>query len=582
MPELSVALCQINTVVGDLDGNSSKVIDYLVEAERLGCDLAVFPELTITGYPPEDLLLKPGFVRENVEALERVAKATADLKTVGVVGFVDPSPIGVFDAAAVIAKGWTVDVYHKQRLPNYSVFDEKRYFRAGTGEPILFKLAGVIVGLAICEDVWVADGPVPGEAKSGAQLIAVLNSSPYYDGRLAERQLMLAERAATNSCTIAYVNQVGGQDELIFDGGSMVCGPAGELVASSSTFAEEITAVRLHFPEPTGIGNYVQIDDAGKRSKPARPAGFGTTLVHLEPENITTEETRPPDLAAMYAALVMGTRDYVEKNGFSEVVIGLSGGIDSSLVATIAVDALGPDRVHGVSMPSRYSSRGSVDDAKELAQNLGIDLQEVPIEEVHRAFSASLAGVLGVPGVGRLSGLTDENLQSRIRGVILMAISNAKGWLVLTTGNKSEMAVGYSTLYGDSAGGFAVIKDVLKTTVFKMSEWRNDQAEKPVIPEAVILKPPSAELREDQRDDQSLPPYEVLDPILKAYIEDDMTAEELVYLGFDPGLISRVVSLVDRAEYKRRQMPPGVRVTTKAFGKDRRMPITVKPNRWGP
>ncbi len=565
MPHLRLAAAQLNTVVGDLSGNVERVLRAVAAAESAGADICVAPELAIPGYPPEDLLLKPGFVADNVTALEKVAAASGQCAVV--VGFVGAAPgsEGLANAAAVCAGGRVVGVYRKQCLPNYGVFDEQRWFVPGDEPPSLFGIAGAWVGVSICEDVWFDDGPVAQAGRAGADVVVNLNASPYNRGRHAERLAMLRGRVAEAGCAIAYVNQVGGQDELVFDGDSLIVGADGSLVASGAQFAEDLVIVDL----PVG---------------PHRPHGVSELVPRITvtgpgaPDRVPLPPTTPraplSDHAEVYAALVLGTRDYLAKNGFSEAVIGLSGGIDSSLVATVAVDALGPGRVHGLSMPSRYSSEGSRVDAEVLAERLGIDLKIVAIEEAHLAFSSMLAPVLG----REPSGLTDENLQSRLRGVLLMAVSNAKGWIVLTTGNKSEMATGYSTLYGDSAGGFAVIKDVPKTLVYELCRYRNTQAVLEglpgPIPDSVLDKPPSAELRPDQRDDQSLPPYEELDPVLQAYVERDRTAADLVADGFDPDVVDRVVRLVDGAEYKRRQMPPGVRITTKAFGKDRRMPIT--------
>jgi len=565
MPSLRLAAAQLNTVVGDLSGNVERVLRAVAAAEAAGADLCVAPELAIPGYPPEDLLLKPGFVADNVTALEKVAAATGQCAVV--VGFVGAAPggAGLANAAAVCAGGRVVGVYHKRFLPNYGVFDEQRWFVPGEGQPSLFGVAGAWVGVSICEDVWFDGGPVAHAGHAGADVVVNLNASPYNRRRRKERLAMLRSRVAEAGCAIAYVNQVGGQDELVFDGDSLLMSADGTLLAAGAQFAEDLLIVDL----PVG---------------PHRPRGVSELLPRIVvteprpvgPPALPARATRPAldDHAEVYAALVLGTRDYLRKNGFSEAVIGLSGGIDSSLVATVAVDALGPTRVHGISMPSRYSSDGSRDDAQSLADRLGIDLKVVPIEEAHVAFSSMLAPVLGREPFG----LTDENLQSRLRGVLLMAVSNAKGWIVLTTGNKSEMATGYSTLYGDSAGGFAVIKDVPKTLVYDLCRYRNTQAVLEglpgPIPDSVLDKPPSAELRPDQRDDQSLPAYEELDPVLQGYVEGDRTAADLVAEGFAPELVDQVVRLVDGAEYKRRQMPPGVRITTKAFGKDRRMPIT--------
>jgi NAD+ synthase (glutamine-hydrolysing) len=564
-PHLRLAAAQLNTVVGDLSGNVERILAALAASEAAGADICVVPELAIPGYPPEDLLLKPGFVADNLTALEKVAAATSDCAVV--VGFVGAAPggVGLANAAAVCAGGRVVGVYRKRFLPNYGVFDEQRWFVPSYEPPPLFGVAGAWVGVSICEDVWFDDGPVAQAGRAGADVVVNLNASPYNRGRRAERLTLLTGRVAEAGCAIAYVNQVGGQDELVFDGDSLVVDSHGTLVGSGVQFAEDLVVVDL----PVG-------------SHPRRPVTELLPRIAVTEPRRTDRPALPPaaprpalsDHAEVYAALVLGTRDYLRKNGFSEAVIGLSGGIDSSLVAAIAVDALGSARVHGISMPSRYSSEGSRDDAGALAERLGIDLKTVAIEEAHVAFSSMLAPLLGREPFG----LTDENLQSRLRGVLLMAVSNARGWIVLTTGNKSEMATGYSTLYGDSAGGFAVIKDVPKTLVYELCRYRNTQAVLEglpgPIPDSVLDKPPSAELRPDQRDDQSLPPYEELDPVLQGYVEGDRTAADLVAEGFDPAVVDQVVRLVDGAEYKRRQMPPGVRITTKAFGKDRRMPIT--------
>jgi NAD+ synthase (glutamine-hydrolysing) len=540
MARLRLAECQINTVVGDLEGNAERILAALDLAESSGAELAVFPELTVTGYPPEDLLSRPAFVAENQAVFDRIAGATR--ACVAVIGFVDTAPDGhLINAAGVCANGSVLGRYGKRLLPNYGVFDEQRWFTPGTEPLTTHLIAGVPVGVTVCEDIWFPGGPAVSHARAGARVIVNLNASPYSQGRRAERLAMLTERVAETGCAIIYVNQIGGQDELVFDGASVVMAADGSLVAAADQFLEEVLMVDL------------EIDPDGSTPETVR-----SVTPPLDPD------------AEVYEALVLGTRDYVAKNGFSDAVIGLSGGIDSSLVATVAVDALGPGSVHGVTMPSRYSSEGSVDDAVTLAAHLGIDIATAPIEDAHCTLSAALAPLLGAEPAG----LTDENLQSRIRGVLLMALSNANDWIVLTTGNKSEMATGYSTLYGDSAGGFAVIKDVEKTLVYRLCRYRNQRAGFDLIPEPVLTKAPSAELRPDQRDDESLPPYEVLDPILAGYVEGDRSPDDLVAAGFDRQSVEQVVRLVDRAEYKRRQMPPGVRISRKAFGKDRRMPIT--------
>jgi NAD+ synthase (glutamine-hydrolysing) len=565
---IRVALCQIDTTVGDLDGNVSRIVAALAEAEGAGCDLAVFPELALTGYPPEDLLLKPGFVGDNRRALDQVAQATG--ACAAVVGFVDAGR-DLYNAAAVCAYGRLQAIYHKRNLPNYAVFDEQRYFAPGTGASPLVEVAGVRVGVSICEDAFSPTGPIATQAAGGAELVVNINASPYYANRLAERERMLATRASDASCALVYVNQVGGQDELVFDGASMVFDAHGELVARAGQFTEQTMVCDV---EVLPVFRKRLLDPRGR----ATDAPLPVVEVSSGPRVDDPDDVCRPGVAAMlppvhevYEALVTGTRDYVHKNGFTDVAVGLSGGIDSSLVAVVAADAVGPEHVHGVLMPSRYSSDHSLGDAEKLCAELGIESRVIGIEPAHAAFVEMLAPSFA----GREPDITEENLQSRIRGVLLMALSNKfPGWLVLTTGNKSEMAVGYSTLYGDTAGGYAVIKDVPKTLVYELCRDRNARAGRPLVPESVLTKAPSAELRPDQRDDQSLPPYEVLDPILEAYVEDDRTRAELVGMGFDPAVVERITRLVDTAEYKRRQTPPGVRVTPKAFGKDRRVPIT--------
>ena len=565
MARVRVALCQVATVVGDLDGNVATVLGALEQADDAGADLAVFPELTIPGYPPEDLLLKPGFVADNVAALEKLASRTG--RCAAAVGFVDAGR-DLANAAAVCAGGAVRGVYRKRLLPNYSVFDEQRYFAPGAGPASLYVVAGVRVGVSICEDAWVPTGPVTDQAAGGAELVVNLSASPYHAGRLAERERMLATRAADASCALVYVNLVGGQDELVFDGASLVVDASGAVRARAAQFRPEVAVVdvevgpvfRKRLLDPRGRAMAPTLPEVVVSPAPSASAG--------RPRTVLAAPLGPGE--EVYEALRCGTRDYVAKNGFSDVVVGLSGGIDSSLVATVAVDALGPGHVHGVAMPSRYSSPGSLADARALAANLAIDFRVLGIEGPHAAFLEALA-----PSLGRREGeVTEENLQARIRGTLLMALSNAFGWLVLATGNKSEMATGFTTLYGDLAGGFAVIRDVPKTLVYELCRLRNAAGDRPVIPASVLEKAPSAELRPDQTDDQRLPPYDVLDPILEAYVEGDATAAELERSGFAPDLVRRVVALVDGAEYKRRQAPPGVRVTPKAFGKDRRLPIT--------
>ena len=567
MTVLRLALAQLNPTVGDLDGNLAKLIGAYDRAEASGCDLIAYPELSITGYPPEDLVLKPGFVADNRATLEAFAAHTGEC--VAVVGFVDADR-DLYNAAAVCVRGEIVGTYRKRLLPNYAVFDEQRYFTPGAAsDPLeLFEIAGIKIGVSICEDIWSPFGPLATQAAGGAELNVNINGSPYHWEKDTGRERMVATRAQDAHSAIVYVNQVGGQDELVFDGGSFVVDAEGSVLARSPQFVEDVMVVDVSIP-PVYRGRL--LDPRGKRTDDELPVVHISDAPRTNAGIVDSPVTAPLDQhRELYDALVLGTRDYLRKNGFSDVVIGLSGGIDSTLVACIAADALGPDRVHGVSMPSRYSSDHSVRDAQLLAENLGIDCRTISIEPAFRAYLDMLAPSFE----GREPGLTYENIQSRCRGQLLMALSNEMGWMVLTTGNKSELAVGYFTIYGDSVGGYAVIKDVLKLEVYELCRYVNRSAGRDVIPPDVITKPPSAELRPDQRDDQSLPPYEVLDPILELYVEHDRTAQEITEMGHDPDLVRRITRLVDIAEYKRRQSPPGVRVSLKAFGKDRRMPIT--------
>jgi len=537
----------------------------------MGADVVAFPELAITGYPPEDLLMRSRFIEDNLRALERVAEGLKGIT--GIVGFVDRN-IHLYNAAAVVADGAVQGVYHKQFLPNYGVFDEKRYFDEGDSLP-MFTIAGARVGVTICEDLWYAEGAAQSLGLAGADVVVNISASPYHHGKRYFRERMFGTRAADNAVIIAHVNLTGGQDEIVFDGNSMILSPEGEVVAHSPAFEEHLLIAdldleglylnRLHIPtrryhtldfiaQPV---EEVNVSDVPVPDKPALPP----------PAN----EPRLAEEAEIYRALVTGTRDYVHKNGFETVLLGVSGGIDSSLVAAIAADALGPEHVVAVSNPSRYSSEGSIADARRLTDNLGIKLVIIPIEDAHAAYLK----MLEEPFEGTQPGTAEENIQSRIRGNIWMALSNKFGWQpVLTCGNKSEMATGYATLYGDMAGGFAVIKDVPKTLVYRLARYRNQVAGKDIIPQVVIDKPPSAELRPGQLDTDSLPDYDILDPILEAYVEDDRSIEEIVARGFDEALVRRVVGMVDRNEYKRRQAPPGIKITTRSFGRDRRLPIT--------
>jgi len=572
MRSLRLAMAQINTTVGDIAGNAARILAWTERARELGADLVVFPELALTGYPPEDLLLKPAFVEENLHQLRELARATRGITSV--VGFVDADG-DIYNAAAVLHDGALVGVYHKQYLPNYGVFDENRYFQAGQEAPV-FIVRGVVVGINICEDIWHPTGPTALQSQAGAELIVNINGSPYHRGKRLHRLQMLATRATDYNLIVSYTNLVGGQDELVFDGGSMVIDQDGKLVAEGAQFEEDLVVVDLDVEAVFRS----RLHDPRRRQErliaQAAPAPPQRIVVSAEPRTTPVpplperELTRLDPVAEVYHALVLGTRDYLRKNGFRKAVIGLSGGIDSSLVAAIAADAIGPEQVLGVSMPSRYSSQGSKDDARELAERLGIQFCTIPIEP---AFVASLA-MLAPVFEGREPNIAEENLQARIRGNILMGISNKLGHLVLTTGNKSEMATGYSTLYGDMAGGFAVIKDVPKTLVYELARYRNSLGDRPVIPESVLRKAPSAELRPNQTDQDTLPPYEVLDPILQAYVEEDRGFDEIVAMGFDPEVVKKVILLVDRSEYKRRQAPPGIKITRRAFGRDRRLPIT--------
>jgi NAD+ synthase (glutamine-hydrolysing) len=567
MGRLRVAACQVNTKVGDLDGNAECILAALEEAEDAGADVALFPELAITGYPPEDLLLKPGFVEDNLEVLRHIAGRTG--RCAAVVGFAD-SGLDLYNAAAVCAGGDVVGVYRKRLLPNYAVFDEQRYFTPGSEPLQLFLIGGVRVGLSICEDIWSPTGPMSLQAAGGAELILNLNASPYYAGRVDERHRMLATRAADASCGLVYVNQVGGQDELVFDGASVVFDAHGKLVAEAPQFEQHTMVLDL---EVQPVFRKRLLDPRGRG--PAQALPVVVVSEHPNEQKSRREPECVPCLDPIdevYRALVLGTRDYVRKNGFTDVVLGLSGGIDSSLVTVIAADAVGPENVHAVALPSQYSSEGSITDSEKLAANLGIDLRTIPISSAFDAMLAELAPSFE----GLAEDVTEENLQGRIRAAYLMALANKfRSWLVLICGNKSELAVGYTTIYGvDMAGGFAVIKDVVKTQVYELCRARNRMAGYDLIPEAVLTKPPSAELRPGQRDDQSLPPYDVLDPIVQGYVEQDLTVDDLVELGHEEALVRRIARMIDAAEWKRRQAPVGVRVTSKAFGRDRRMPIT--------
>ncbi len=534
---MRVAVAQIDTTVGDIRGNLGRCRTAVAEAQALGAGITLLPELALTGYPPEDLLLKDHFVDENRDALEELAAACGNAV---LVGFVDRVGDELFNAAALLGNNRVLQIHHKRRLPNYGVFDERRYFTPGA-EQGYTELGGVLMAVTVCEDVWVPE-PVSEAAAAGATVLLNISASPFHAGKGAEREAMLAERARANGLWVVYCNLVGGQDELVFDGRSCVISPEGRIVARGAAFNEDLL-----------------VADVSAGAKLGASADLAPVV------------TGPEEV---YRAITLGLRDYVSKNGFTDVVIGLSGGIDSALTATLAADALGPERVHGVIMPSRYSSAGSVDDSRALAEALGIEAREIGIEP---AFSGMLAS-LEVSFAGHAADVTEENLQARVRGALLMALSNKFGWLVLATGNKSELSVGYSTLYGDMVGGFAPLKDVFKTRVYELALWRNASSSEPIIPASIIGKAPSAELRPGQTDQDSLPPYDVLDAILARYVELDLSAEEIVADGYERTLVDEVIRMTDRAEYKRRQGPLGVKTTPKAFGRDRRMPVT---NRYG-
>jgi NAD+ synthase (glutamine-hydrolysing) len=550
---LKIALAQMNLTVGDIHGNTARVLDVVRRAEDEDAQILALPELAITGYPPEDLVLKRSFLQANREALEEVAAASGELMVV--VGFVEPDEAGLYNSAAVCHRGEIVAVYRKQLLPNYGVFDEQRYFVPGNHN-YLFDTYYGIVGICVCEDAWRSDGPLVSQGDLGAQAVININASPFHKNKLEEREAMLCERARKARSAIAYVNMVGGQDELIFDGGSLVIDADGNVRTRFPQFEEHFAVVDLPLGESKALRSSANVSRIPLELRESSAA----------PSHVVTEPMS--DAAEVYDALRQSLADYLRKNGFKKVVLGLSGGVDSTLTAAIAVDALGPENVLGVTMPSAFSSSHSVSDSEKLAANLGMELLTIPIADAYNVYLDGLKGVFGPHEMG----LAEENLQARIRGTYLMTISNRYGHLVVATGNKSEMACGYSTLYGDMVGGFALLKDVFKTEVYALARYRNMVSA--VIPEDVLVKAPSAELRPGQKDADSLPPYDILDPILEAYIEDDAAASDIVERGFDRATVHRVIGLVDRAEYKRRQAPPGPKVTTKAFGRDRRLPIT--------
>lgn len=524
---MKLALAQINPVVGDLAGNTKKIIDNITRAKALNADLVIFPELSVTGYPPEDLLLKPQFVADNIKALDEIVRASKGIAVC--VGFVNRDKSGIYNSAAFINDRRLLGIYNKINLPNYSVFDEKRYFKEGE-KALTVKLSGKKIGLGICEDIWSKKGPYLKEAKAGAKIIININASPYHIGKIKERETMLKQRAKQLKAALVYVNMVGGQDDLVFDGGSMVVSATGNIIANALQYEEDLLVVDLK--EKTEAGKWFE------------------------------------ELKEIYEALVLGVRDYVWKNNFVDVVIGLSGGIDSALTLTIAADALGPEHVHAVFMPSQYTSEQSYNDSKELSQNLNIDMKSIPIKNIFALYLSEITPYFK----GRDADIAEENLQARIRGNILMAFSNKFNWLVLTTGNKSETSTGYCTLYGDMAGGYNVLKDVPKTLVYRLTKWKNKKNY--VIPKSVILRAPTAELKPNQKDVDSLPPYELLDPIIREYVENNKNLKQIIEMGFAEDVVKKVASLIDHSEYKRRQSPPGPRITRRAFGKDWRLPIT--------
>ncbi|MEQ1832966.1 MAG: NAD+ synthase [Candidatus Eisenbacteria bacterium] len=582
---LRIGLAQINSTVGDLDGNIAKIVDAIARARALGVDLLAFPEMCVPGYPPEDLLLKPAFIQGCIDRTRSLAEHTRGMTVV--VGTLERDA-DLYNSAAVLHDGRFVGTARKRYLPNYGVFDENRYFMAER-HSLVFARDGVVFGVNVCEDIWLSGGPSEEQVvRGGAEIILNLSASPYHAGKAEDRRRMISTRAADTLAIVCYVNLVGGQDEIVFDGSSLICDQHGEVLAEGAAFAEDLVVTdvdldevfnaRLHDPrlrkerslDESEPMPRVHLTDPG-RDAAGSGAGVGVGVMTKPALAARAERVETTEEAEVYAALTLGVRDYVRKNGFENVVLGLSGGIDSALTACLAVDALGAEHVMGVAMPSPYTSRESQDTAEQLARTLGIQIQTVPIGELMKSYDTALAPSFA----GRAPDTTEENLQARIRGNTLMALSNKFGWLVLTTGNKSETSVGYSTLYGDTAGGFAVLKDVYKTQVYALSRWRNAQS--PAIPERTITRAPSAELKPGQTDQDSLPPYDVLDAILREYVEEDRSPAEIARMGHDEALVRKVARMVDLAEYKRRQSPPGIKITPRAFGKDRRLPIT---NRW--
>jgi len=569
-----LALAQINPVVGDLDGNRELILERLSEARSNSADLVVFPELAVTGYPPEDLLLRPGFIRAAEESVDQIALETRGTTVLVGAPHFDRD---LYNACYVLSGGEVKAIYRKRFLPNYGVFDEDRYFAPGR-DLVLLEHGKTLIGPTVCEDMWQPGPPATDLALAGAELLVNISASPFYVGRDREREEMFVTRARDNSCFVAFCNAVGGQDELIFDGHSVVIDDEGKVIARAPGFEEALLFADI---EPQEV--------IGRRLRDVRRRALARERETIPPVNVIHIGSRGPsqngskvtvevapfvdELEQMRGALELGLRDYVSKNGFREVVVGVSGGIDSAVTAALAAEALGPERVHCVSMPSRYSSEETRSDARRLADNLGCPFREIPIGTIVDGFDDALAGAFE----GREPDLAEENIQARARGVLLMALSNKFGWMLVATGNKSELSVGYATLYGDMAGGFALLKDVYKTDVFRLARYLNDRAGCELIPTSIIERAPSAELRDNQLDEDSLPPYPKLDEVLEQYVEHDRTLEELSADGFDRDVVERAVSMVDRAEYKRRQAPPGVKIHPKAFGRDRRTPIT---NRW--
>jgi NAD+ synthase (glutamine-hydrolysing) len=568
---LRLALAQINTTVGDLDGNRARIVGRIAEAREANADLVLFPELAVTGYPPEDLLFRPEFLRQARRSLDAIAAETTGIAALVGFPWLDRD---LYNAGAVLADGEVKAIYPKRFLPNYGVFDEVRYFQPGR-ELLLLRIGEALIGPTVCEDIWQPGPPATDLALAGAHVIANISASPFHVGKGQEREEMLITRARDNACWVVLVNAVGGQDELIFDGHSLVIDEEGDVVARAPSFEEALVVVDID--AETAIAR--RLVDARRRALARERDVPDPPVLDLGDERQQREHASPPlaqpldHLEQMRLALELGLRDYVEKNGFSDVVIGVSGGIDSALTLALAVEALGAELVHAVSMPSRYSSAETRRDAEAVARNLGASFREIAIDPIFEGFERALSAAFE----GRERDLTEENLQARIRGTLLMALSNKFGWLVVATGNKSELSVGYSTLYGDMAGGFALLKDVYKTDVFRLSRHLNERAGRELIPQTIIDRAPSAELRDNQLDEDSLPPYPALDQVLEAYVEEDRSREELMTDGFDRGTVDRALALIDRAEYKRRQAPPGVKLRPKAFGRDRRTPIT---NRW--